>query len=660
MVRSDAQLIPLGGPKASPWLERVLASILSRSRAFLDAWLPPDLAALFRALVIGDDYALSAVVLEGMYAAGLGHLIAISGFNLALVAGLAFLVFREALAQVSALAGRWGVSPLAGLAAFPLAFIYAVLTGMEIPVLRATLMLAVVTLSLLIQRPKDSLNFLSVAALGILVAAPQDLFSASFQLSFVAVAALIWVPSRLLLPSWLRERLQSPWHRIGRNIYQFILISVIASVATAPLALYYFHRFPILGLPANLIVVPIVAFLVQPAGLLAVVLLPVSTDAAGFVLTLGSLGLEVVLRLSSFIGDLSWATLWPGAVSVWQVTLSYVLLTLPWLRFSGAKIPRWGRIGLLAAGCLVLAAHRITLPSRPLPLRVTYLDVGQGNAAVVELPEQGAILIDGGGFPGSPFDVGRNVVAPYLWHRRIHRLQAIVLSHAHPDHFRGLAFIAAHVPAKEFWYPGLTAADPDFATLMETLSRKGVPALGPRELLSPRVIQGVEIGVLHPSPEILWESRNFTYSDHNKLSLVLRLRYGQVSFLFPGDIDSEVERRLLLLPGTEPTQVLLAPHHGSRFSSSLPFLERLKPRIAVFSVGFGNPFRFPAPEVGERYQLLGVRTYRTDVHGAVTVVTDGERLHVETFALMSCEDEKGDGAKRDSEGSPGEAWEPPR
>ncbi len=658
-VRSDAHLIPLGAPDASPWMERALASILARSRVFLDAWLPPDLAALFRALVIGDDYALSDVVLEGLYAAGLGHLVAISGFNLALVAGLAFLVLRIALAQVSALAGRWGVTPLAGLAAFPLALAYAMLTGMEVPVLRATLMLGVVTFSLLIQRPKDSLNFLSVAALAILVAAPQDLFSASFQLSFVAVAALIWAPPRLPLPSCLRERWESPWHRIGRNIYQFILVSVVASVATAPLALYYFHRFPILGLPANLVVVPIVAFLVQPAGLLALILSPVSTDAAGFILTLGSLGLEVVLRISSFIGNLSWATLWPGAVSAWQVVLSYALLTLPWLRISRAKAPSWWRIGLVAAGCLVLAAHRITLPSGPLPLRVTYLDVGQGNAAVVELPEQGAILIDGGGFPGSPFDVGRNVVAPYLWHRRIHRLEAIVLSHAHPDHFRGLGFIAAHVPVKEFWYPGIPAADPDFATLMEILNQRGVPTLGPRELSAPRVIQGVEIGVLHPSPETLSESRAFTYSDHNKLSLVLRLRYGQVSLLFPGDIDNEVERRLLVLPGIEPTHVLLAPHHGSRSSSSLPFLERLKPRIAVFSVGFGNPFRFPAPDVGERYQLLGVHTYRTDVHGAVTVVTDGERLHVETFAPANDENEGGNGEKRETGGSPGEAWEPP-
>jgi competence protein ComEC len=499
--------------------------------------------------------------------------------------------------------------------------------------------------TLLIQRPKDSLNFLSVAALAILAAAPQDLFSPSFQLSFVAVAALIWIPPRLPLPSWLRERPGRPWHKIGRNLYQFILISVVASVATAPLALHYFHRFPVLGLPANLVVVPIVAFLVQPAGLLSLSLLPISTSAAGFLVTMGSLGLEVVLRIASFIGDLSWASIWPGAVSAWQVALSYTLLTLPWLKVSRTRVPRWCRIGLVAAGCLVLVAHRVPLPTGPSPLRVTYLDVGQGNAAVVELPEHGAILIDGGGFPGSSFDVGRNVVAPYLWQRRIHRLEAMVLSHAHPDHFRGLAFIAAHFPVKEFWYPGLTAADPDFLDLMETLDRNGVPALSPRELASPRVIQGAKIRALYPSPDLLAGSRTFTYGDHNNLSLVLHLRYGQISFLFPGDIDSEAESRLLVLPEVTPTQVLLAPHHGSRSSSSVALLERLKPRIAVFSVGFDNPFHFPAPEVEERYRVLKVHTYRTDIHGAVTVSTNGERLHVETFAPTSHENKKGNGEK---------------
>jgi competence protein ComEC len=657
-VRSDAQLIALGEPTSPAWVG-MLGRILSESRAFYDAWLPPALAALFRALVLGDDYALDEVTKEYLYAAGLGHLVAISGFNLALVAALVFLIFRGGLARLASVAGRWGVTPVASLAAFPVAVAYALLTGMEVPVLRATLMLAVVTLSLLIQRPKDSLNFLAVAALLILAVTPQDLFSASFQLSFVAVAALIWVPPRLPLPSWLREHREHPWRRAGLHLYQFALITLVASVASAPLAIYYFHRFPLLGIPANLVVVPIVAFLVQPAGLLALLLMPLSADVAGFVLTMGALGLEIVLGLSSFIGNLSWATFWPGTIGLWQLTLSYVLLIIPLLRFSRSRLPAWSRAGLLVAGCLVLLIHRITLPSSPSPLRVTFLDVGQGNAAVVELPEGGAMLIDGGGFPGSPFDVGRNVVAPYLWHRRIHRLDAMILSHAHPDHFRGLAFIAAQFPVKEFWYPGVSSPDPEFLRLMEILAQRRIPVLDPRALSSPRSIQGLAIKVLHPPPDDRAGNDTYTYADHNKLSLVLHLRYKQISFLFPGDIDKEAEERALSLPAFGNAQVLLVPHHGSRSSSTLPFLEKLRPQMAVFSVGFGNPFRFPSPQVCERYRLLNVRTYRTDLHGAITFVTDGERLGVETFVRAG--ERGGDGYSEGEEkeaGSPGEPWEP--
>jgi competence protein ComEC len=330
------------------------------------------------------------------------------------------------------------------------------------------------------------------------------------------------------------------------------------------------------------------------------------------------------------------------------------------LRISGARLPAWSRAGLLVAGCLVLVVHRIIPPFSLSPLRVTFLDVGQGSAAVVELPEGGAMLIDGGGFPGSPFDVGRNVVAPYLWHRRIHRLDTVILSHAHPDHFRGLAFIAAQFPVKEFWYPGIPTQDPDFLSLMETLARKGIPALDPRALLSPRLTQGLGIRVLHPPADHRAGPETYTYDDHNKLSLVVHLQYKQISFLFPGDIDREAEERLLTLPGLGSAQVLLVPHHGSRSSSTLSLLEKFRPHMAVFSVGFGNPFRFPSPEVWERYRRLDVRTYRTDLHGAVTFVTDGERLEVETFVRP--EERVGDG---DSEGSekearsPGEPWEPP-
>jgi competence protein ComEC len=207
----------------------------------------------------------------------------------------------------------------------------------------------------------------------------------------------------------------------------------------------------------------------------------------------------------------------------------------------------------------------------------------------------------------------------------------VILSHAHPDHFKGLSFVTAHFPTKQFWTPQVSTFDPNFANLMNRLAQKEVLCLGPRELRTPQNIKGVEVQILHPPPNFYPDHKIPTNREINNLSLVVRLSYKEVSFLFPGDIEKEVEYRLATQSRYEPVDVLLAPHHGSRTSSSIRFLHWLQPRIAVFSVGFDNPFHLPARQVLERYRTLGIKTYRTDHHGAVTVSTDGHKIEVKTF-----------------------------
>ena len=341
------------------------------------------------------------------------------------------------------------------------------------------------------------------------------------------------------------------------------------------------------------------------------------------------MGLNLLITVAVKIASLSWAVIWPGSPNAWQVGLTYALLLAP---FVG--ITPWRRAAVIVVGSLILVASWVIpnhLFSARSLLRVTYLDVGQGNSAVVEFPGNGVMLIDGGGFHGGSFDVGQHVVAPYLWHRRFHRLEAMVLSHAHPDHFRGLNFIASHFSVRQFWDNKLPNDHPDFVSLMDKLAQKNIDHLGPRELSSQRNIQGVEIQLLHPSPQSSPDHKIASGKDLNNHSLVLRLKYKNISFLFPGDIEKETEYRLVNLPFLEPVDVLLVPHHGSRTSSSPGFLHRFMPQIAVFSVGFNNPFRLPSGQVLERYRDLGVKIYRTDHHGAITISTDGEKIEVDTF-----------------------------
>jgi competence protein ComEC len=628
-VRRDADLVPLGKPERG--LSYFLDIIRTRSRVFLEAWLPPDLAALYRALLLGERYGLSGGLREQLYNAGIGHLLAISGLHLGLVAGFAFLISHFFLVRIVAVAGRWGARPVAALAAFPIALTYGLLTGMGLPALRATLMLAFFTLALVVEREKDLLNSLLLAAFLILSFHPEALFAASFQLSFIGVVALVWILPMLPVVSILQPQdgQEQRLRRLGYRLYQFICASLILSLFTAPVVLYHFHRLTPVGMITNLFAVPLVGFLVLPAGLLALCFLPVSTLLAGFFLTFGTLGLKLVVLLAAKFGGLSWATFWPGTPKVWQVGLAYLLLLVPFTRTS-----RWLRISLITVGCLTLVGSWLMpyhILSAQSYLRVTYLDVGQGNSAVVELPERGAFLIDGGGFYGGSFDVGQHVVAPYLWHRGIRRLDAVILSHAHPDHFKGISFVTTHFPIKQFWTPQVSTYHPDFVDLMNRLTQKKVVCLGPQELPPSQNIKGVVVQVLHPPPDFHSGHKIPTNRELNNLSLVVRLSYKEVSFLFPGDIEKEVEYRLANQPLYEPVDVLLVPHHGSRTSSSLRFLHWLQPRIAVFSVGFDNPFHLPARRILERYHALGTKTYRTDHHGAVTIRTDGHTIEVETF-----------------------------
>jgi competence protein ComEC len=508
---------------------------------------------------------------------------------------------------------------------------YGLLTGMALPALRATLMLAVFTVALVCQRQKDLLSSVMLAAFIILTIYPESLFTASFQLSFIGVTALVYVLPIVPVPQLFRgqDSQEKKLHRIGRRLYQFVCASVILSLCTAPVVLYHFHRLTPLGVFANLIAVPLVGFWVLPAGLLALCFIPISHSLAGLIVTLGSIGLDLTLTAASALGHLPWASFWPGSPRVWQVALAYSVFLIPL-----TKTARRYRFTLAALSLPVLIASwmiPIHYRSDNSSLRITYLDVSQGNSALVEFPGGRVMLIDGGGFHSGSFDMGQYVVAPFLWYRRITQVDDLLLSHAHPDHFQGLHFIAQHFPVKRFWFNGLSTHDPRFVDFLEGVVKKRIATLGPEQFSSFQQAGGVQAQLLHPPADFKPRRTVPTDKELNNSSLVLRLTYGNVSFLFPGDVERAAEYRLVKLDRLEPVDVLLVPHHGSRTSSSMEFLQRLKPKIAVISVGFNNSFHLPSIQVIERYRSLGVRIYRTDRHGAVTVRTDGDTIEVETF-----------------------------
>jgi len=241
------------------------------------------------------------------------------------------------------------------------------------------------------------------------------------------------------------------------------------------------------------------------------------------------------------------------------------------------------------------------------------------------------MLIDGGGFSdNSSFDVGEKIIAPFLWNRKIKTIETIVLSHPNSDHLNGLLYIAGHFNVKNVWSNHQAAKTMGYKRFLEIIRTKHIHWPCFRDIPRTSMINGTKVQILYP-PENFMDDRS-VWRDLNNNSIVLRCVYGSKSILFPGDIEAMAEKELVHLAGADlKSTVLVAPHHGSKTSSTGLLLAKTDPEVVVISAGWNNRFNFPHPAVLQRYQNLGCRIYRTDLNGAVTITTDGRTLDIDPF-----------------------------
>jgi competence protein ComEC len=250
----------------------------------------------------------------------------------------------------------------------------------------------------------------------------------------------------------------------------------------------------------------------------------------------------------------------------------------------------------------------------------------------MELPGGPCILVDGGGFFNNRFDIGARVVGPFLWRRKIASVEVLVVSHPHPDHLNGLLFIARHFNVREVWMNQEPAETQPYRDFLEIAAEKDIRVLGPKDLIAPRMINGVRFQVLYPPIDFLEQKAKDGWRTPNNNSLVLKASFQDVSFLLPGDIGAEAERELTALACTNlKSDVLLIPHHGSRSSSTPKFVKCVKPQIGIISSGWRNIFGMPQQKVLKRYEALGCNIFRTDRQGAITITTDGKQINVKPF-----------------------------
>jgi competence protein ComEC len=663
-IASAASSLRCRAYAAQTWAsERMSALAASRANRILPpaARLTPDDIAMLNAMLFGDRSGLHHDLRIGFERTGSFHLFVVSGMHVALLAGMLFWALRRMRAPHS----------LATVVTIATAGAYAILTGFGVPVQRALLMTTIFLLARWLGRNVSVLQALGAAALAVLSIDPRALTEASFQMTFlvlIAVGGLAmplaertimprlraardldakWLDARLpphlaqmrvmlrlfgsalaaIFGSWTRN-LPSGVIRATLRLAELLLVSVIIEACMAlPMAIY-FHRATPFALPANLLAIPLVALLAP---------------------------LAILTFCASLIS--SWLAAIPAAITALVLhAVSWAITHLSHMRFADTRIPApapWIVTGIVAAvalacwavrrrsswiattGVLVLSLVPLATlwPEKPLlhpdTLEVTALDVGQGDSLLVVSPDGHTLLVDAGGPVGQAantelWDVGEEVVAPYLWSRRLRHLDAVLLTHAHSDHMGGMPAILRDFHPRELWVsidPGESA---DYRALLALAAALGVQV---RHFHAGDAFPwgGLQATVL--SPEADYANTNTPLNDD---SLVMRLDFGQSSALLEGDAERRSEDTMLANNRIAPATLLKVGHHGSKTSTNPEFLSAVAPKEAVISDGRRNTFGHPRFEILQRLEEAHVKTYRTDREGATTflLTPDG---HISTL-----------------------------
>lgn len=608
----------------------LLVEVVSRGTAFqewagtirayvrggVQRWVAPHDAigaAIVTAVLIGDRTGLPDDVTDRLQRAGTYHVIAISGGNVAILAGLVLGLLTCAGVRGRARALSAAVALLA----------YAEIATAGPSVWRATTMAVVYLAARALDHRTPPWQATAVTAGLMAVITPLDVVNPGFVLTFGATCALIESVR------WIDRRSQAKTKTGPGHLRAWVLGSIVASLAVElvliPVSAASFSRVTLAGPLLNLAAVPLMG-VAQVAGLVVVGAgaWPVLASSAGWLAAGSASAIVHTARLVDVVPDFSWRVPSPAG---WVIVLYYVALLVT--LFAPKPRLRLLTVPVLAVALLTIVGTIHGPGAPPVPgVRLTMLDVGQGEALLLESAES-RLQIDAGGVPfgGGGFDIGARVVAPSLWGRRVTRLDAVLMTHGDPDHMGGARVLLEDLSPRQLWEGVVVPRDEPSARLRQLAGTEGIESVFRRAGEVFRWGQA-RIRVLHP-PEPDWERPRVRNDD----SVVLEVTCGDVALLLTGDVGADVEREIASRLTPARVRILKVGHHGSRTSSSAALLERWRPQIALISAGRGNTFGHPAPEVIERLESVGARIYRTDRDGQITFETDPDcgTVFVRTF-----------------------------
>jgi competence protein ComEC len=647
--------------RLSTWQRASSARLLALPAAML-GWPQPirlseQDAVMLAAMVTGDRTYLTHSLRVGFERTGSFHMLVVSGLHLAIVAGCILWIARKLrLPQIPA--------TLITIAA---SVGYALFTGFATPVQRSLWMVTLYLVGRLVFRGRSVLNVIGFAALCLLAMSPRGLFDSSFQMTLLAVVAIGGVAAPLLQatihtyltalrdfrvitidakfpPNLAQFRVTIrmfcgkiravfgvsagwnafPWtiRAVLRATELLAVASVVELAMTLPMALY-FHRITVFALPVNILILPFLGLL-MPVELITLLVALVSPAAAAFPAMAVALLLHLGVGIVRMFGSMAWGDLRIATPLLWQSGLFCLLLAAAIILVRLGPTTAWKRRTACAA---VLAAALAVVIPRPIDhprdaLLMEAIDVGQGDSLLLITPDGKTLLVDAGGFGGSPrqqarqeFDIGEEVVSEALWSRGIRRLDVVALSHAHSDHMGGMPAILRNFHPRELW----VGNNPLFGAYNSLLAEAAELNVRVRSLRA-----GDEFSLGDTKVAVLAPFRDYSPGPQptNNDSLVFSVAYQQSSVLLEGDAEAPIEQRMLTEQGLQST-LLKVGHHGSLTSTRPEFLARVSPQWAVISCGLRNRYGHPRMEVLEALQAAHVRTLSTDQNGATCFDLEG-------------------------------------
>ncbi|MDL1957155.1 MAG: ComEC/Rec2 family competence protein [Candidatus Desulfofervidus auxilii] len=570
-----------------PWFwSYILEKFRRKIRTFLFKHLSQPIRGIYCALLLGEKQNLLPHIRDIFSFTGTSHLLAISGLHLGMIMGLFYTLFWYILSRSERLLLYFQLKKLSAfLAIFP-SFFYASLAHFSPATTRSFFMLLLFWWLYFSRRLKNTWIFLVTAAWIMLLFNPTLIYSISFQLSFIALASILYfIPKFSKTHHWLKSE--------KRLLHYFILCfygSLAAWLGTLPIVMHYFGHFSLIAPFLNLIAIPLIGFIVLPLGFLSLFFLPFSETIASFFIKIGGLALKILILFLQKIANIPGTHFWLFIPTWLEVIFLYILL------FNFFR-PRYLILTFISLFLLEMIFY---FSAKPKGFEVSFFDVGEGTSIFLYFPKGKTMLIGGGG-SRSDYDPGRHIIARALWTKRIYKIDYLVLPTPHYRYLKGLKFIANHFHPKVLWINGFKSIDKDYLELINLCKKKHVSVIFPKT----QEIDGVKIKILYPKKEAV------TLKD----SLFIYCIYNKVSFLFPFYL-----KRRILNQYTSKIDVLLAPNFGNKKANSLKFINLAKPKYVVFSG------RYPDEEIIKNYIMVGSQIFITSKHGMISFVTDGKYL----------------------------------